>query len=172
MPRRTPRSGEQGAVEVNSAISSIDAKMKLLAQRLKIIEMNEQVIGRTLVSHNKKLKELEHFGSAMPDLSQTKLEVLASIRPELDQIKADSRKAALRVPTSLMVEEAGSFKTADAENDVRSLRKAMSNLKQEVDELKYILASVNPMEYVTITELSDIIEKKVEKELGKRKKVQ
>lgn len=40
-------------------LQALDSKMRVVAQRMKIIEKNEQIIGKTLISHNKKLKELE-----------------------------------------------------------------------------------------------------------------
>ena len=173
MPRRTARTEENKAAQIESSLRSIDAKMKLLAQRLKIMEGNDQVIGRTLVSHNKKLKELESAGFGAPDINSLKQEMSVSLKNELlEQMKEELKRSVPSAPSVLRIEEAGSrnsFPSA-SEDEFKNLKKAVSNLKQEVDELKYVMESINPLEYVTVTELGDIIEKKIEKELGVRKK--
>jgi hypothetical protein len=46
-------------IGADERFKEIDKKMKLLSQRLKIIESNEKVIGRTLTELNKKVKKLE-----------------------------------------------------------------------------------------------------------------
>ena len=137
---------------------------------LKIIEMNEQVIGRTLVSHNKKLKEIESAGVAGADLAPLKQEI-ANLKAELSaQLKDEVRRAVPTSPSVLSIEEAGGgVPSPEMEAEIKSLKKAASSLKQEVEELKYVISSINPMEYVTVEELGDLINKKIEKELGARK---
>ena len=45
--------------QLRSELQSLDSKVRVVAQRMRIIEKNEQIIGKTLVNHNRKLKELE-----------------------------------------------------------------------------------------------------------------
>ena len=40
-------------------IRSVESKVQIIAQRMNVIERNEQIIGRTLISHNKIIKEME-----------------------------------------------------------------------------------------------------------------
>jgi septal ring factor EnvC (AmiA/AmiB activator) len=175
LPRHADR-GEDETARIESAISSIDAKIKLLAQRLKIIEMNEQVIGRTLVSHNKKLKEMEGAGGT-GDMAPLKQEMASSITEDvLAQVREEVKRSSASTPSVLSIEEAsglgsiyGTAASAELEEELKNLKKAVSSLKQEVEELKYVMGSFNPMEYVTVEELGDIISKKIEKELGAKK---
>lgn len=159
---------ESPLTRMESSVRSIDAKMKLLAQRLKVIEMNEQVIGRTLVSHNKKLKEIESRGSSKMDDAALRDQLYESLKSDLMVELKDKMPSAPMPPASLRIEEAGTRDNTN-EEEIKNLKKAMLNLKQEVDEMKYVLDSVNPMEYVTIPELGNVIEKKVEKILEEKK---
>ena len=53
MPAQDPLQG------IIAEVHALDSKVRVIAQRMKIIEKNEQIIGKTLISHNKALKELE-----------------------------------------------------------------------------------------------------------------
>ncbi len=47
-----------------SELRTLDAKIEVLAQKIKTIEKNEEVLGRTLLSVSQKLKKLEAGGFA------------------------------------------------------------------------------------------------------------
>ena len=139
---------------MSSSLASLDAKMKLIAQRLKILENNEQVIGRTLVTHNKKLKELEaslSAGGGKVDVGKLKDE----IREELKAEKIASGSAIAPPIDDAMPRRESA--------DIRDLKKSIEELRQEVSELKYITDSINPLEYITLEQLNDAIDRKLEK---------
>ena len=159
--RRTVRERTTGLRDIENTIGTLDAKLKLLAQRLKIIEMNEQVIGRTLVSHNKKLKELESSAPSLPvNIKQElKTELLNELKEELKKITPENQ-GELAISTKQL---------AEIQAELKELRKTVVNLKQQVDELKYTLESINPLEYVTLDELSEVIDKKISNALAGKK---
>lgn len=160
-PRRAVRERTTGLRDIENTIGTLDAKLKLLAQRLKIIEMNEQVIGRTLVSHNKKLKELESGAPSLPvNIKQElKTELLNELKEELKKITPENQ-GELAISTEQL---------AEIQAELKELRKTVVNLKQQVDELKYTLESINPLEYVTLDELSEVIDKKISNALAGKK---
>ncbi len=145
---RTPQSS------MSASLASLDAKLKLIAQRLKILENNEQVIGRTLVTHNKKLKELEasiSAGGGKVDVGKLKDE----IREELKAEKiAAGNEIAPPIDDAMPRRESA---------DIRDLKKAVEELRQQVAELKYITDSINPLEYITLEQLNDVVDRKLEK---------
>ena len=47
---------------VFSELRTLDAKLEVLAQKIKTIEKNEEVLGRTLLNLNSKLKKMEQGG--------------------------------------------------------------------------------------------------------------
>lgn len=166
MPRdETP---ETGVPSISGSIAALDAKIKLIAQRIKIIENNEQVIGRTLVTINKKMKELEGLvasaGGKPVDLSAMKESLKEEIKSELS----------MRPEMPLRVEEASEYevarKTRRASEDLENLKKQIENLSASVSEMKYILDTINPMEYVTLENLSEILDRKIDEKLRKKKK--
>jgi hypothetical protein len=142
---------------------------------MKIIENNEQVIGRTLVSHNKKLKELESGESGQPSqasLASLKAEIKEDLKKELKQEL--SREMESQQSGVLHIEEASTGaptnQVKEFSRELEDLKRAVNRLKQEIDEVKYVLDTVNPLEYVTIEHLGDLIEKKVREESIKIKK--
>jgi len=148
---------EGDAMTMTPSMASLDAKFKLVAQRMKIIENNEQVIGRTLVAHNKKLKELEATlaaagsGGKAPDITKLK----DTLKEEL---KAEMMSSSFIAPP--MEHETSSPRDS---SELVNIKRAVELLRQQISELKYIVDSINPLEYVTLEQLNDVIERKIEK---------
>ncbi len=148
--------GAQSTGAMNPSLASIDAKMKLLGQRMKILENNLQVMGRTLVAHNKKMKELESLAGSgsgkTPDLTALK----TSIKEELALEMTDSGN--ILPPLS----NEAQFTKRDSQQ-LHELNKMLESVRQEVNELKYVVDSINPLEYVTLDQLNDVIDRKFER---------
>lgn len=111
---------------------------------MKIIEKNEQIIGKTLVSHNKMLKDLE---KAIAEAATTK------------QVAATASAA-------------GAGNAAELQRLVDQNQKELSKLRGVVDETKYIVNQMNPVAYVTVDQVNDLIDEKIDRalELEERKR--
>lgn len=114
---------KQSIVEsIKSDIYSLDAKINLITQKIKTIEKNEEIIGRTMVTYNERLKEVEQKG-------------------------------------------AGSNQREDAAQteDIEGLRTEIHELKKTVMELKYVLDSINPLDYATIDQVKELLDERIKK---------
>ena len=141
---------------MSASMSSIDAKLKLITQRMKLIENNEQVISRTVVSQKKKIQELEKSlsaGGGNVDVSKLKTEILNEIKP---QLIASGVSGDIRPP----LEEGFSRRES---SEITTIKKSIELLHQEVNELKYIIDSINPLEYITLEQLNDAIDRKLDR---------
>ena len=124
------REGAEAVRSVIAEIHALSSKMQVVAQRMKIIEKNEQIIGKTLISHNRALKELER-----------------------------------RIGTGA----AGSVMSAAegvSSGDLETLKTDIATLQEEIKELKYVIEQINPVAYVTVDDVSEMIDEKI----GKLKK--
>ena len=119
---------------VIAEIHALSSKMQIVAQRMKIIEKNEQIIGKTLISHNRALKELERRLGA---------------------------GAGARAPEGA--------KTGALPEDLEKLKLDVAALQEEIKELKYVIEQINPVEYVTTDEVSELIDERLGKIKGKKK---
>ena len=114
-------------------IRSLDSKVRIIAQRLMIIEKNEQIIGKTLITHNKNIKEMAEKGiSAAPPANGGSAD-LNSLRELLDQ----ARKQAF-------------------DNDKR-----LGAIEEALSEIKYVVDNLNPVEYVTISQLQELLDERL-----------
>jgi len=124
-------------------IQSLDSKIRVVAQRMRVIEKNEQIIGKTLVNHNKKLKELELGKPAVsqaPVVAETS--ELTKMSSEIDELSS-SIKSLLK--------------------EINYNRELIDTMRQDINEMKYILDTVNPMEYVTVNQINELINEKLKK---------
>lgn len=151
MPRN-PR--EQNIRDIIAEMHALDSKMRVVAQRMKIIEKNEQIIGKTLISHNKRLKEIESAVSGRVSISGARGGI-GEVRAIIDEFKKIS---------------------VDVHNTVEKLREEtqknkdiIEKLKADLSEMRYVLDQINPMAYVTFDQVSDLIDEKLSRIRRKKK---
>ncbi len=132
-------------VSMAATINMLDSKLRLLAQRIKVIENNVQVMARTIVSHNKQLKELERKLEEGGGAKINKEEILAELKASMPTQVGDTGKL---------------------EEEIKALRDDIARLKSRVSELEYVIKSLNTMELVTLDQLKEAIESKL-KEIKK-----
>ena len=118
---------KQDTVETILAdLRTLDSKIGLIAQKLKTMEQNEEVIGRTLIAINTRLKKAE------------------------EQIASGGGSSGAR---------SGSFEELDKKFAT----------KQDLAEIRYVLDTINPLEFATIAQVKELLKEKL-KELGEAKK--
>ncbi|MFH0972241.1 MAG: hypothetical protein V1835_06800 [Candidatus Micrarchaeota archaeon] len=123
MPPSDNRTPQQKVFDsVRQDIHTLDSKISLIAQKLRTIEQNEEIIGRTIVAHNQKLKELDEKDLASPG--------------------SDAEGGG-----------AGS-------KDIEDLKKQVEELKKGVSEMRYVLNSINPLEFATLDQVKDLLKEK------------
>lgn len=98
-------------------LRSLDSKVALLNQKLATSDKNAEVIARTLVAMNNRLKKLEEGGQAR-------------------------------------AQNGG----ANASNEELERKFAT---KRELQELKYVLDSINPLEYATISQVRELVNERL-----------
>lgn len=143
MPRE-----EDNAVlnDIITRVNTLDSRMRIVAQRMKIIEKNEQIIGKTLITHSKKIKDVELGQTAAIGAPSIDLSELKKIDIEVKQAQS----------------EISSF-VNEMKNEVIKNRQLLDKLREEVNEMKYVLDNINPVAYVTIDQVSDLIDEKLRK---------
>ncbi|NYZ79659.1 hypothetical protein H0N95_00230 [Candidatus Micrarchaeota archaeon] len=130
-------------------LSAIDSRIRVMAQRMNIIEKNEQIIGKTLIGHNKKLKEIEAGGvpsGGSPAASSLDVSELRLIDAEVKKTQAEIN--------SLV----GTLK-----DEVLREKELMDKMREEINEMKYVLDNINPVSYVTVDQVSELIDEKLRK---------
>ncbi len=136
MPRQTTQ-----PTSVAATIHMMDSKLRLLAQRMKVIENNIQVIARTLVNHNKMLKELEQ-----------KVEGGGVNKDEIVK----------EVLSQVNVSGSGNVDLSRVEEDISAIRDELARIKAKLKEIEYQLETINPMNYVTLDQLNEAINARIE----------
>jgi len=130
-------------------IHALNSKIQVIAQRMKIMERNEEIIGKTLISHNKMLKAIEE------ELNTLKAGGLA-IGPS-DEGKNEG-----------VLQEIGEMvKIAKKQMDVN--KKEIDLIKTELSEIKSVLDPINPVAYATIDQVAELVDEKIADYMKKKK---
>jgi hypothetical protein len=130
--RSSSKSSRSPTGGVRTDIRALNSSLLLMTQKIKYIVRNEKILGRNLIVLNKKLKKLDE-----KTLSPT----------ELSGNGADSAEvAALQERIELLEAQISDLQTRAA-------------LKEELKELKYVIDSINPLEFATLSQVKDLIEK-------------
>jgi vacuolar-type H+-ATPase subunit I/STV1 len=131
-----PTVGQRPAMmsgNIGDDIRALNSSIMLISQKLKFISRNEKILGRNLMVLNKKIKDLE--GKIISNSNSNNQDGAS-----LEEFKKLDQKNQL---LSAQIE--------DLESKLVT--------KEELKELKYIIDSINPLEFTTISQVKDIIKK-------------
>ncbi|RLB07096.1 MAG: hypothetical protein DRG27_06790 [Deltaproteobacteria bacterium] len=132
-----------GLQELYSEIRALDSKIRVIAQRMMVIEKNEQIIGKTLITHNKNIKKLmEEKGLKAEPINKNLMDEIKKSNEELKTL------------------------FSSIERSVRDNTKRISELEAQIAEIKYVLDNINPVEYVKIDQLEELLDEKLKKLKG------
>lgn len=139
MSRRSVRVKKKGAPQrpqgggIIQDIRALNSSILLITQKIKYVVRNEKILGRNLIVLNKKIKGLE--------------ERMSMVNNESSGNGADSEEVK-QLEKKIELLEA---QLADLQSNSVS--------KSELKELKYVIDSINPLEFTTISQVKDMIEK-------------
>ncbi len=129
----------KGAVvgNIQHDLKSLNSSVLVLSQKMKYVVRNEKILGRNLMVLNKKMKEFrEQIQSGSLGSSQVNqedaLEAIAETLSELEESVGEMRLELAEIKE----------KSASAE---------------ELKELKFVIDSINPLEYVTLDQVKELI---------------
>jgi hypothetical protein len=143
MPSPRPQRQRPGAPqgEEDAGMRSVESKIDLIVQKIKNMEKNEEVIGRTLVAQNERLKKLEGQvasggggGGASAAASAASAAEIAELRKEVDELA----KAAAK--------------------------------QEDLLELKYTLDEINPLEFARADQMQEFVRDEIAKQLEEKDK--
>lgn len=140
-PQRRPAPAQKRGAPVQRGgiaedIRALNSSILLITQKIKYVVRNEKILGRNLIVLNKKIKNLEER------INSPKEEKSGGA----DSAEVEQLKKKIEVLEALV-----------------SDMQASSVSKSELKELKYVIDSINPLEFTTISQVKDMIEKSKEK---------
>ncbi len=135
--------------EMREDIRALNASVQLIAQKLKTISRNEKILARNILVLNKKIKEIQE-------------------RPverggEVDQEAINKMREDLFLVRSKVEELSASIESL--KKDVEGI-KAQMVTREEFSRVKYLVETINPLEFVTYKDVSEIVEKKIREVRG------
>ena len=120
---------------IREDIRALNSSILLITQKIKYLVRNEKILGRNLVVLNKKIRSIEEKFVNSPQTAQ-------SGGANIEEVEALRQKVALL--------------EAQLE-DMRSRTASSESLK----ELKYVIDSINPLEFATLSQVRELIDKKL-----------
>ncbi|MBT4192695.1 MAG: hypothetical protein HOE11_05280 [Candidatus Diapherotrites archaeon] len=130
--RSSSKSSRSATGNVRTDIRALNSSLLLMTQKIKYIVRNEKILGRNLIVLNKKLKKL--------DEKTVSSDVVDGSGADLDEV------IALQTKVELLEAQVADLQMRGA-------------LKEELKELKYIIDSINPLEFATLSQVKELIDK-------------
>lgn len=86
MPAQRPPKPQDVLESLNSELQTLDSKINLIAQKIKTMEKNDEIMGRTLITLNEKVEKTarEGGGGARTEIDDSKF----ATKQELRELKA------------------------------------------------------------------------------------
>lgn len=133
---------EQGAFSggISEDIKALNSSILIISQKMKYVVRNEKILGRNLVVLNKKLRNLE------------------------DKVESGSGSAVSAEKLAEMVELLRKMgeRLAIIDAELSEIRDTYAQ-KEQLQELKYVIDSINPLEFVTLKQVNELIDQKIGK---------
>ncbi|MFA6065549.1 MAG: hypothetical protein WCW44_06220 [archaeon] len=124
---------------IREDIRALNSSLLLITQKIKYLVRNEKILGRNLVVLNKKIKTLEDKVVNAPAAVQTG----GANSADVDALKQ---------------------KVILLEAQIEDMRTRAATTEQ-LKELKFVIDSINPLEFTTLSQVRDLIDKRI-KEKG------
>ena len=160
MPHRRPVKGKSTGYSLEDIIRDIRAlnsSVLLLSQKMNYLVRNEKILGRNFIILNKKLKAVEHKNPSASGLSPVSGEMSMEIKDALDEMQEKVKQ--------------NEFMLNEVKNDLSKLDEKYAK-SEDLKELKYIVEAINPLEFVTLDQVKDLMaeQKTVSKPAKSKKK--
>jgi hypothetical protein len=144
--------------DINRDIKALNSSILIISQKMKYLARNEKILGRNLIVLNKKIADLRtqvQTGVGVATGS-TPMTVSAELPPELAE-----NVARMQAQVNLMQ---GSLK--ELSQQIKDCVTA-----DEIAELKYLVETIDPLEFVTVKQVQKVLGKKLPARKLKKKAV-
>jgi len=134
--------------QISADIRALNSSVLVISQKIKYIVRNEKILGRNMLVLNKKIKSIQESG-----MKQTGEGDLSAIEPEMEEINkklSSNSEMILRLQT-------------DLDNVKDTYAKA-----DDVQEMKYVIDSINPLEFVSLNDIEELLGKKIKRDKVKK----
>lgn len=135
---KKPKGDKFLLMQLREDVRALNTAVTLISQKMKHLVRNEKILGRNLVILNKKFQGLSSEGGPSSETTSSESTISSDQLNELNE-KIESLK----------------LEVADL--------KANSVQKEDLSELKHIVDSINPLEYVTIDQAKEMLSQKPKK---------
>lgn len=140
---------------LNEDVRSLNSSILIITQKMKYVVRNEKILGRNLIVLNKKFKALEERIVT----GQISVSGGSGSGASDEQVKGLERKL-----------EDSSQRIAELEAKLQELVESAAS-KEELQEMHYVVDSINPLQFVTLDQAKDLVAgKKVKARKSKKKK--
>ena len=138
-PDRTVNAAQQQMMPgggLREDIRALNSSILLITQKIKYLVRNEKILGRNLIVLNKKIKSLEE-------------KVVNPVASEQAGSMSSAEIEAMKQKVSML------------EGQVEDVRSRTAT-KEELKELKFIIDSINPLEFATLSQVRDLVDKRMQ----------
>ncbi|MCK4883644.1 MAG: hypothetical protein KAS30_02110, partial [Candidatus Diapherotrites archaeon] len=151
----------------NNDMRALDTKIAIIVQRIKYVEKHEKILAQNLISLNNKVKEIESNAGkkatkedkesvskntpAKASISKETIKELETVKGEIENLK--------KIET--LVKE-NSSKNKESLIELKKIKTDFVNVS-DFNQLRYVIDTINPLQFITFDQVEELIEKKFKK---------
>lgn len=128
--------------KINEDIKALNASMLIISQKINHLARNEKILGRNHIILSKKIRDLQERPSQQTnEISETISAELASINKRLsEQLE----------------------RIVKLESEIEYIKQNYAK-QEQVQEMKYVIDAINPLEFATIKNVKDLVKEELHK---------
>ncbi len=124
-------------------LRALNSSILIISQKMQYLIRNEKILGRNLIVLSKRIKEIEAGGISGGSVSESGLNEL---RSQLED-------------STLKVGEYGQ-KILELQATIDEMKEQYAK-QEQLKEIKYVIDSIHPLEFTTIKQVEELIDKKL-----------
>lgn len=124
-------------------IRALNSSILVVSQKMQYLIRNEKILGRNLIVLSKRLKEMESGGISGSSISEAGLNELRN-----------------RIDEALVKENDYGQKILELQATIDEMKERYAK-QEELKELKYVIDSIHPLEFTTLKQVNELIDKKI-----------
>lgn len=127
--------------QVQNDIRALNSSVLILSQKMQYLVRNEKILGRNLIVLSKRIRDMESGGFGANGQGAGAPETLEAIKELAIKIESHGQKI------------------LDIENNIADIAEHYAK-NETLKEMKYVIDTINPMDFVTLKQVTELIDKK------------
>ncbi|MBS3061463.1 MAG: hypothetical protein J4215_02665 [Candidatus Diapherotrites archaeon] len=130
--------------QLQADIRALNSSVLILSQKMQYLVRNEKILGRNLIVLSKRIREIESNGIGGGQNSGVSVETAVLLKDLSAKVETQAQKM------------------LELQNELSDVKEHYAKI-EALKEMKYVIDTINPMDFITLKQFDELFEQKMKK---------